>query len=575
MAINTATIQHRRGSLDDFNPEKLTPGELAVITDERSVYMGFPGGEAEKIVLEKDFTSESIKEKLGYEPADEERVDQLFSEIEEETNRAKNVENELAENATQLRVEVDTLNNGGLNLKEDFIGQQVNEWLDEHPEATTTVQDGSLETSKFTDNAKIYVIKDYVSPEMFGAVGDGVTDDSVAINNAIQYCHENKKPLYFSLGKQYAIDSPINLIATVTNGKQEVSIYGNKATIKAISSMEYMIYVFYNQNSSGYLSLIKDLTIDANSLANSGIYVEYSVGLSLENIKIDSPLEYGVYVKGGYEILATKLYFNNTSYIKDTVALYSAVGDSHYTDIIVKNYHTGFIFNKGITEVTRCHFWIYDTKNTHGIVEGSRAIETNGTLILHTEGVYVDSYQYGIYINDYANPVIENNNFSMMTVNGDAGFGNAFTSQDYVVYALNSKTTQRVAFANSFFNCRTAWSDKVSGDCGTKFCPFIFGGTVSSDCMGDNINLPIRTNNALFLSSEGNVIISGKTAMMIYVFRENTTFAQYLVDRTGQVIPITEWDNGTLVVTTSNNFCFEVSVTNNETNGVFVLAIGA
>ena len=78
MAINTAIIQHRRGSLDDFNPEKLTPGELAVITDERSVYMGFPGGEAEKIVLEKDFTSESIKEKLGYEPADEERVDQLF-----------------------------------------------------------------------------------------------------------------------------------------------------------------------------------------------------------------------------------------------------------------------------------------------------------------------------------------------------------------------------------------------------------------------------------------------------------------------------------------------------------------
>ena len=49
MAINTATIQHRRGSLEDFNPEKLMPGEIAVITDERSVYMGFPGGEAEKI----------------------------------------------------------------------------------------------------------------------------------------------------------------------------------------------------------------------------------------------------------------------------------------------------------------------------------------------------------------------------------------------------------------------------------------------------------------------------------------------------------------------------------------------
>ena len=48
----------------------------------------------------------------------------------------------------ELKEDLDTLNQGGLNLKEDFIGKQVNNWLDEHPEATTTVQDGSLNEKK-------------------------------------------------------------------------------------------------------------------------------------------------------------------------------------------------------------------------------------------------------------------------------------------------------------------------------------------------------------------------------------------------------------------------------------------
>lgn len=114
MAINTATIQHRRGSLDDFNPEKLTPGELAVITDERSVYMGFPGGEAEKIVLEKDFTSESIKEKLGYEPADEERVDQLFRDKADYQYVDKKVSNVKVDIVNQTTIISPTIEQGGI-----------------------------------------------------------------------------------------------------------------------------------------------------------------------------------------------------------------------------------------------------------------------------------------------------------------------------------------------------------------------------------------------------------------------------------------------------------------------------
>lgn len=83
------------------------------------------------------------------------------------------------EQISELKDDLDTLNQGGLNLKEDFIGTQVNNWLDEHPEATTTVQDHSL-----TINKMVIGTLGYVTPEMFGAVGDGVYDDTDAFERA-------------------------------------------------------------------------------------------------------------------------------------------------------------------------------------------------------------------------------------------------------------------------------------------------------------------------------------------------------------------------------------------------------
>lgn len=74
---------------------------------------------------------------------------------------------------------------GGI-ASEEQMHDNIYDWLDEHPEATTTVQDASLTVVKFTDGLKFKTIKDYVTPEMFGAVGDGVTDDTIAVLAAVQ-----------------------------------------------------------------------------------------------------------------------------------------------------------------------------------------------------------------------------------------------------------------------------------------------------------------------------------------------------------------------------------------------------
>ena len=75
------------------------------------------------------------------------------------------------------------------------LQDMVDAWLEAHPEATTTVQDGSLTSPKFADSLKLEAIKDYLTPEMFGAVGDGTTDDSVALQAALNNAQSQMKPV--------------------------------------------------------------------------------------------------------------------------------------------------------------------------------------------------------------------------------------------------------------------------------------------------------------------------------------------------------------------------------------------
>lgn len=82
----------------------------------------------------------------------------------------------------------------------------VTSWLNEHPEATTTVQDGSIEEIKINKKFLPWIKKDYVTPEMFGAKCDGVTDDTIALQKAI-----NTKKLVILNAGTYYISGSINV----------------------------------------------------------------------------------------------------------------------------------------------------------------------------------------------------------------------------------------------------------------------------------------------------------------------------------------------------------------------------
>lgn len=83
----------------------------------------------------------------------------------------------------------------------------IKRWLDEHPEATTSVQDKSLTDAKFSDALKFATLKDYVIPEMFGAKGDGVTDDTQAFKDML----ENNTAILIPNGT-YLITEPLYML---------------------------------------------------------------------------------------------------------------------------------------------------------------------------------------------------------------------------------------------------------------------------------------------------------------------------------------------------------------------------
>lgn len=82
------------------------------------------------------------------------------------------------------------------------IEAAVDDWLDDHPEATTTVEDGSITRVKIADD-----VMDFVTPEMFGAVGDGETDDSEAVQDACDAGYA----VYFASDKTYYLASTVTI----------------------------------------------------------------------------------------------------------------------------------------------------------------------------------------------------------------------------------------------------------------------------------------------------------------------------------------------------------------------------
>lgn len=168
--------------------------------------------------------------------------------------------------------------------------------------------------------------EDYITPQMFGAKGDGTTDDTAAIQSAIDYAlNNNIRDVYFPAGT-YKVTAPLQVTVASTSGRTPASDrnmywfgrgcrlrgescgttiiakYGNGTmTIPSGDSYrggETLDTVVYFGGTNGCGMWISDLTIDNGSTATDAwaVYATRArVGIDRSNLSSNS---HGIFCYG-------------------------------------------------------------------------------------------------------------------------------------------------------------------------------------------------------------------------------------------------------------------------------------
>lgn len=181
------------------------------------------------------------------------------------------------------------------------IEGDVNDWLDDHPEATTTVQDHSLTYQKLVSGTL-----GFVTPQMFGAVGNGIADDTSAINDCLSYA--SGKALVFIPAGTYLIDgngtdfyNPPETLGILV--KSNTKILLDKGAIiqqKDVATVRSNMISIHNCSNveicGGQLIGNRDYNHPSDGEWNYGITVTGSTNVFIHDIEISKCWGDGVYI---------------------------------------------------------------------------------------------------------------------------------------------------------------------------------------------------------------------------------------------------------------------------------------
>lgn len=137
--------------------------------------------------------------------------------------------------------------------------------------AQTSAKAIALQNNLYAQPFEVYENNtEYVTPEQFGAVGDGVTDDTVAFNDALQ----STSVLYLR-NTTYAINPDIGIQCA------NKTIIGNGAVIKALPSSKQGYAIIDIVNSTH--AYIENLTIIGDRDEHTGTGGEWGHGISIND----------------------------------------------------------------------------------------------------------------------------------------------------------------------------------------------------------------------------------------------------------------------------------------------------
>ena len=272
---------------------------------------------------------------------------------------------------------------------EGLIGEGLEEavadYVEEHPEAISTVQDGSITFAKL--NTKVLTIAQaYVTPEMYDAYGDGEHDDSLAVQQAV---NSGKEVL---LVNKYRITQTILLKAQRPDGYR---ITGTESSRIILDSQTANVSVFSIQKArDGNSTEGRHIFTNVNAYALNGSNQHFLVYLSdpanlnkyYHNFEM-----YGCFIEcTGHAVYLVNDHFNTFSRIVDCRInqcgglIYvgaTANNESAYTGLLIENVTasagTGTVINEPFIYLERCNGTIINNVQIDGAYARAYALSNS------------------------------------------------------------------------------------------------------------------------------------------------------------------------------------------------------
>jgi len=307
-------------------------------------------------------------------------------------------------------------------------------------------------------------LDDFVSVKDFGARGDGVTDDTEAINRALYeiYCRTSsypaKKRLYFPAGN-YIVSGSINV---PTNARIEgEGTFNTQITQTANPYIyPYITWVMYTADNKQQIQnliglngagLPNDITISDLTLKslNDGIVIDSASRVTLNNVRMQGPIS-------SVTALTDTISGNITSAVKILGRSLTFPSDVNLVDCLI----TGFNVGLYVPATQSASNALMDSCTFNNLYNGVYLVGSSAKGVTLSNSVMDQIYSYGAYITNATNfvsfanyykdvgdslngassPVVPVIYFDSTTAIGCASVGDSFdrTDSNRVTETINS-----------------------------------------------------------------------------------------------------------------------------------------
>lgn len=275
---------------------------------------------------------------------------------------------------------------------------KLDEWDKYFKETSGAIEEKYTERLNGID-ASLEEIKYYVTPEMYGAVGDGITDDTDALNRCIA---DNPNGIIKS--KPYKFYKILGVLKFPHNVDFDFSnswllLYNIAKGIDAS-----------NNEDAEQIATIRNVFIDGMHKCGIGVDITAFRILNLYNVRIRDCLETPIKVtrdsisgRGG--LIADGLLLSNTNdenlpLLLNSKAIILDSTDSKINNVISNNFVEHIINNKGVNFINNWHAWNLNSSYAD-IINNSKFAVINDSISF--SGCYSDTLQYGFYCIKNAN----------------------------------------------------------------------------------------------------------------------------------------------------------------------------